>query len=252
MSDVDDWVGKYLEFVDRGVAMIPYARAKIWREFFLNPVSVIQKDNVGLGQRFKDLYVMTAIDYVLVGLMYIPMLLIMSIFSGGIGLMTVGILLAVIAVMLILSPVFMFIYSLLELLVAKALGGAGDMQANFNASALPMLSLFVVQLPLTILMVPFVWLGMVPVIGLCASCIQIPLSICAVVLSLYSYYLKYVGFKEVHKLSPIRAAGVVILPVILMVVVFVLLFVLMYAAMFAFMMSMFAAQSSAPLLVPAN
>jgi hypothetical protein len=250
MSDVDDWIAKYLEFVDRGVAMIPYARAKIWREFFLNPVSVIQKDKVGLGQRFKDLYVMTAVDYLIIALMYVPMILIMAITSAGIGLLSVGILLAVLVVLFLLSPIFVFLYSLLELLVAKALGGVGDMAANFNASTLPTLSLFVVQLPLIILMIPLVWLGMVPIIGLCASCIQIPLSIVSVVLGLYSYYLKYLGFKEVHKLSPIRAAGVVILPIILMIVVVVLLVVLMYAAMFAFIMSMVAAQSSAPLLRP--
>lgn len=245
MSDVDEWMAKYLSYVDRGVAMIPYARAKIWREFFLSPVAVIRKDNVGIGQRFMDLYAMTGVVFVILCLMYVPMLIVMSLLSGGTGLIMVGAFMVAMLVLLLISPIFSFLYSLLELLIAKLLGGVGGMQANFNAAVLPNLALFVVQLPLTVLTIPLVWLSMVPIISLCASCIQMPLSIVMMLLGLYSLYLKYLGFKEVHKLSSARAAGVVILPIVLIVVAVVLLVVLMYAAIIAWLMSISAATAAA-------
>ncbi|MCI0503548.1 YIP1 family protein [Candidatus Micrarchaeota archaeon] len=250
MSDVDNWIAAYFSYVDRGVAMIPYARAKIWREFFLNPVAVLQKDGVGLGQRLKDLYAMMGVEFIILCLMYLPMLLVMGILSAGSGLIVAGIFLAIMIAAVLISPLMTFLYSLLELLVAKLLGGSGDMGANFNASTLPALSLFVVQLPLTVLTIPLVWLSMVPMVSLCASCIQLPLAIVVGVLGLYSYYLKYLGFREVHRLSPVRAAAVVILPIILMAAIIVLVVVLTYAAMIAMVMGLMASPSSTGLLQP--
>ena len=63
---------------------------------------------------------------------------------------------------LVLGPILDFLYSLLEYAVAKALGGAGSIRANFNASALPGLGAFVVLLPLTVAEIPFMWLRSVP------------------------------------------------------------------------------------------
>lgn len=241
MSDVDNWVAKYLEYVDRGVAMIPYKRAAIWKEFFFNPTATIKTDNVTVMQRLKDLYVITVISVVFAALIMVPAALIGTVTSGGPGLFAYGIIGAAMLVLFALEPLLGFVYSLLELAVAKALGGTGDMKANFSASALPGLGVFVINLPIAILSIPLGWFSMIPIIGLCASCIRFPISLVSMGLGLYSIYLKYLAMKEVHKLSSFRAAAVVVVPIFLLIAIFVALVVLLYAMMFAFFMNMMAA-----------
>jgi len=245
MSDVDNWISEYMKYVDRGVAMIPYKRAGIWREFFLNPTETVKKDNVSIGQRIKDLYVIAAFDLILMILIMGPALLLSSVTSGGVSMLAYGMMGAAILVLLVLYPFLGLLYSLFELAAAKALGGTGDMQANFNASSLPGLSVFIIYLPLSIIAVPLGWLGMVPVIGLCASCIRFPLALVSTGLGLYSMYLKYLAFKEVHRLSSAKAVGVVILPIVLIFALMVVIFVLIYAIMIAWFMSIMTAAGAA-------
>jgi len=245
MGDVDNWISEYMKYVDRAVAIIPYKRAAIWKEFFLNPTETVKKDNVSIGQRLKDLYVMTAMMFLFMVLVMGPMIALGAVTSMGLNLFVYGFMAAAMLILLALSPFINLLYSLLELAVAKALGGTGDMKANFNASSLPNLSTYVIYLPLYIVTVPLGWLGMIPVIGLCASCIHFPISLVSMGLGLYSMYLKYLAFKEVHKLSSARAAGVVILPMVLMVALMVVIFVLIYAMMIAWFMSMVTATTAA-------
>jgi hypothetical protein len=245
MSDVDNWISEYMKYVDRGVAMIPYKRAAIWKEFFLNPTETVKKDNVSIGQRIKDLYVITAFDLLFMILIMGPAVLLGTVTSAGVGLFVYGIMAAAMLVLLTVYPFLCLLYSLLELAVAKALGGTGDMQANFNASTLPGLAVFIIYLPLAIIAIPLGWLGMVPVIGLCASCIRFPLSLVSMGLGLYSMYLRYLAFKEVHKLSSVKAAGVVILPIFLLGALMVVIFVLIYAMMIAWFMSVMTAATAA-------
>ena len=245
MGDVDNWITEYMKYVDRAVAMIPYARAKIWKEFFLNPTATVKMDDVSIGQRLKDLYVMTAIALVFMVLVMGPMVALGVVTSAGLNLFVYGAMAAVMLVLFALEPLLGLLYSLLELAVAKALGGTGDMKSNFNASALPSLAIFVIYLPLSVVSIPLGWLAMVPVIGICVSCIRFPLSLVSMGLWLYSMYLKYLAFKEVHKLSSAKAAGVVILPMVLMVALMVVIFVLIYAMMIAYFMSFIAATTAA-------
>ncbi|MFH0884676.1 MAG: YIP1 family protein [Candidatus Micrarchaeota archaeon] len=245
MSDVDNWISEYMKYVDRGVALIPYKRVGVWKEFFLNPTETVRKDNVSIGQRIKDLYVMTAIICLFAALVMGPMILLGTVTSAGLSLFVYGVIAAGMLILFALQPFLGLLYSLLELAVAKALGGTGDMKANFNASSLPGLSTYIIYLPLAIVAVPLAWLGMVPVIGLCASCIRFPLSLVSMGLGLYSMYLKYLAFKEVHKLSSAKAAAVVILPVFLLIALMVVIFVLIYAMIIAWFMSMMAATTAA-------
>jgi hypothetical protein len=245
MSDVDNWISEYMKYVDRAVAMIPYKRAAIWREFFLNPTETIKKDNVSIGQRIKDLYVMIAISCLFMVLVMGPMVALGAVTSMGLNLVVYGFMAAAMLVIFVLEPFLGLLYSLLELAVAKALGGTGDMKANFNASSLPGLATFTVYLPCAILAIPLGWLSMVPVIGLCASCIRFPLSLVSMGLGLYSMYQKYLAFKEVHKLSSVKAAAVVILPIVLLVALMVAIFVLIYAMMIAWFMSVMTAATAA-------
>jgi hypothetical protein len=250
MAEVDEWIAKYLQIVDRGIAMIPYGRAKIWKESFFNPSSVVTKDNVGVGERLKDLYVMSAVELLLGLIAVIPLLAVMTLFTMGAGVIWMGIVAGLIVVSFLLGPIFAFLYSLLEYVVARALGGAGDIRANFNASALPGLAVFVITLPLLVARVPFGWLQAIPIVNLCASILELPLDIALLIAGIYGLYLRYLAMKEVHKLSSMRAAGVVIIPVVAVVVLFVVIAILLYIFIIAAMLGSIGAMGAAGGLRP--
>ncbi len=236
MGDFDGWKARYLGYVDRVLAHVPYKRAVIWKEFFLNPLPTLKKDDVGIGQRMKDLFVTAAVGSVFQMVMYLPMLAIMAILSLGTALIMALFYLGIIAVNLIAAPVMGFLYSLLELLVAKALGGRGDMRANFNASALPGLGVWAIMLPALIAFVPILWLSMIPFVSLCTMVITLPASLLMFGIAIYALYLKYLAMKEVHGLTSERAALVVILPFVILAVLMVLAIIAVYIAVFAAMM----------------
>ena len=245
MADFDKWIANYMGYVDWLTAFIPYRRTSVWREFLLSPASVPQKDDVGIGGRLKDLYVMTAANYLLVAIMMLPAIVIMGLMygsmllmSGGISLITLAVFAVVAVALYILTPIGYFLYSLLELLVAKVLGGRGSMSANFSASTLPLLAIFLLELPIFVLMIPLQWLGAVPIVSICASCIGIVPQLIMMAMGIYSLFLKYEAMKAVHKISPIRAAAVVLVPALLMWTLVIIAFVLMYAAFYAMIMGM--------------
>jgi hypothetical protein len=245
MADFEVWAAKYMGIVDMLTAFIPYKRTKVWREFLLSPASVALKDDVGIVGRLKDIYVMTAVNFLMTALMMLPALAIsgvafggMAILSCGIGPLSLALIAAGTIAIYVITPIGYFLYSLLELVIAKALGGSGSMKANFSASVLPILAIFLLELPILAIMIPLQWLSAVPVVSICASCIgMVPLLI-MMAMGLYSLFLKYEGMKAVHKLSPMRAAAVVMIPMLL---IWVLMFVVMlavYAAMYTYIIGM--------------
>ncbi len=241
MGDFDEWVAKYMAYVDQAIAMVPYKRMGIFKEFFFNPAETIKKENVSIMQRLKDLYAMTILSVLIAALSFLPMMLIQTLFNPLGGIFFIAILGAELVAILIFGPILGFLYSLLELLVAKLLGGAGDMQANFNASSLPGLSIIVVLLPITIASVPLAWLSAIPLVSLCTLCITLPLSVITGIVWLYSFYLRYVAFRETHKLSPIRAAAVVVLPMAFVFMMLIVIAILAYAALIAWLMGVYSA-----------
>lgn len=236
MTEVDNLIAKYIGIVDRLIAVIPYKRVWVWKEFFFNPSATVMKDNVGVVERLKDLYIANAVELLINLVALIPMLALFALFTLGVGLIWIGVIAAIILVSYLLGPIFAFIYSLIEYVVARALGGTGDIRANFNASALPGLAVFIITIPILILQIPFTWLSIVPIISLCASIVALPLSIALMIAGLYAFYLKYLAMKKVHGLSSMRAAGVVIIPIIAVIVLaiaaIILLYVLLAAVMF--------------------
>jgi hypothetical protein len=52
---------------------------------------------------------------------------------------------------------------------------------------------------------------------------------------LYSVYLKYVSFRTAHKVSDLKAAAIVVLPVLLFIAAVALAFVLFYAAIIGYL-----------------
>jgi hypothetical protein len=250
MGDFDEWVAKYMGYVDRAISMVPYKRLAIFKEFFFNPVETIRKDDVGIGQRLKDMYVLNSVSLALSILAMLPLMLVSALFNPAAGMIYLMIFAAEYAFLLALGPIIGFLYSLLELLVAKLLGGTGDMRSNFNASALPVLAIIVVMLPVSVATIPLSWISAIPFVSLCTLCITLPLSVVAGVAWLYSYYLRYLAFKEVHKLSSLRAAGVVILPVVAIIALVGLVVLLAYAAIIAWFMGLYTAGAGAGTALP--
>jgi len=233
MGDFGEWKAKYLGYVDKALGCIPYGRAMIWKGFFLDPIPTLNKDDVGILQRMKDMAVVSAIGSLVEAVIYMPPLIIWALISMGGAMALIPLFLAMIVANLVLAPVMGFIYSLLELLVAKALGGTGSMRTNFNASALPGLGLWAILLPLTIAFIPIGWLSMIPFVSICTLVVTLPVSMLIFGLGLYSLYLKYLAMKEVHSLTSGRAAMVVLLPIMILMGLLVLIFIAVYAIVIA-------------------
>jgi hypothetical protein len=130
MGDFDEWVAKYMGYVDRAISMVPYKRLAIFKEFFFNPVETIRKDDVGIGQRLKDMYVLNSVSLALSILAMLPLMLVSALFNPAAGMIYLMIFAAEYAFLLALGPIIGFLYTLLELLVAKLLGGTGDMRSR--------------------------------------------------------------------------------------------------------------------------
>ncbi|MFH0737935.1 MAG: YIP1 family protein [Candidatus Micrarchaeota archaeon] len=248
MSDADEYVKKYLGYVDMCIGFIPFDRLKLWKEFFFNPASTVAKEKGGILERMVDLYVSSLIGIIIMIIAAFPNYILQSVIKGtdlAALALSIPLVIGIYLALWLVGPVLSFLYSLLVFAVAKLLGGVGDLRAHFNAYALPGLAVFVLFLPATILMVPLQWLGAIPLVNLCACLIILPLSIAGTILDLYGIYLSYLAFKEVHKLSSARAAAVVVLPVLLIAGIAIALVAIFYALLFAYFTAMVGAMTAA-------
>jgi len=233
MSEIDDFADKYIGIVDKIIAKIPYKRLTVWKEFFLNPVATVKNDQLTIGQRMKDIIVSGLIGAVIGLVAMIPLLLISALTTAGASLIVMAAIPVLMVVGILLAPILIFIYSLLELIVAKVVGGKGSVRANFNASALPNLGVTVITLPLTLVSVPVAWLSAIPFVNICMMIVNIPLAIVSSLVGIYGLYLKYLAMKEVHTLSTWRAVAVVLIPPIVIIGLVAVVVIALYAFLIA-------------------
>ena len=244
MSEFDDLLNKYFGYVDQVISYIPYERVKTWKEFFLNPSKTATTKKESIGTRLLDLYVKNLLSLVLGILVMVPAIA-GAAFAGGVTslmLPTFGLPIAlfialVIGVIYLILPILGLIYSLMEYIVAKILGGKADFTTHFNASSLAGLSLFVILLPLTIALIPLGWLESIPYLGFCVMIAVLPLvwavRILTTVVSIYGYFLRYQAFKTIHGFSTARAVLTVVIPMLIVFGIIILLVILFYVAMIA-------------------
>jgi len=234
MSDFDKYLNKYTEYVDKIAEFIPYEGTKVWREFFFNPTKTVTGNIGGVGNRIKDLYVMQVIGIVIGLLALIPYILIYGFsllgnpIAGGVG---IGLILGLVALFFLLGPFISLLYSMIEYVVAKLLGGKADTAAHVNASILPTLATFVIVLPLSILMIPVRWLSIIPLVSCCVAIVTIPVSLVTMFVNLYGLYLKYLALKEVHKLTTWRTIAVIFVPILVLIGLFIAAYFALAAAM---------------------
>ena len=239
MADVDNWIKKYVGFVDKVLEFIPYGRMKVWKDFFFNPTTVLTKNLDSIGDRVKDLYAAQIIGFIIGVVAAVPALVVVGITPVGLATAGIGLplIVGIVLVILLVAPLLTVLYAGLEFLVAKVLGGKANFTAHLNASVLPFLAGFAIGLPINILLVPFQWVSVVPLVSICVSIATLPLSIVLLLIGLYELYLKYVAFKEVHKLSQWRSIGVVFLPVFLVLILAIILAMALWAVLAVFFMS---------------
>ncbi|MBI5046488.1 hypothetical protein HZC07_02030 [Candidatus Micrarchaeota archaeon] len=128
-----------------------------------------------------------------------------------------------------MNPLIGALYVGIEYIVAKILGGSADFETHFNSSTLAYLGKELIVLPIRIVTLPVTWIKMIPTIGCVGSLIAIPFGLLTFGIEIYSLYTKFVAFREIHKLSDIKAVGVVLLPIGLLLVLLVIAIIAFYA-----------------------
>lgn len=204
---------RYFCFVRRIARLIPYKRAQVWLDFFLDPEKEFSGKLPGLFLMLKDLYVLVILQFFVYLLSSgIPM----AIAAGERNIITVLAAITFSLAVSLVSPIVMLLFSVIEFAVAKVLGGIGSFSSNFVASAMPAPAIFIAGLPLTLISVAVSWLaygaGTSSLLQVALCAVMLPLIIISLALAVYSLYMKYAGFKRVHGLPSIAAAAVVIIP----------------------------------------
>jgi hypothetical protein len=244
VGELDDWKDKYLVYVDRVTALIPYRRMGVWKEFFFKPAETVSKNIDSITQRLIDLYFVMAVSLILGIASALPSIALMLVFNPLGSILGGGIILLIVAAGLLLMPVLGLLYSALEFVVAKILGGKASFTAHFNASILPGLATFVIMLPLTIAIIPVRWLSAIPLVSCCTLVLLLPVYLFMMVIYLYGLYLKYVAFKEVHKFDSLRAIATIFIPMMLLVALLVVLWLLFYLALITVLLGSMSAVGS--------
>ncbi|MCX8199849.1 MAG: hypothetical protein N3G76_00050 [Candidatus Micrarchaeota archaeon] len=239
MGDFDKVMSAYLGYVDRVRSFIPYKRVALWKDFFLNPLKVIGASKDSIMTILKDLYMMGILSFIIwLASAFIPQAIVQLVLNPGMSAISIPLL----AFMLIASIVFLAVlplmsaaYAFLEFIVAKLVGGSADFSRHLFASAMPQLGMFAFLLPITILQAVLGIFSIIPFLGLALTCLLLPLQIVVLCAWLYTIYLKFLSFKEVHKVSGIRAAAIIIIPLIVIAVLVVALAMLFYTSIMGFL-----------------
>ncbi len=228
MGEIEVWIAKYMEVVDKIISYIPYKRAGVWKEFFLNPAGTVRKNIDGIMPRMIDLYVIGGIGLIIsIFSSLIPYAISLLITAPLAVIPAIGISAAIILFSFAITPLLTLLYALFEFVVAKILGGKADFTVHFNASVLPNLSTFIILLPVSIIEIPFSWLYYIPVV-LCFAP-SFPFAIVGAIVGLYALYLKFVAFKEVHEFGTLQSIATIFVPIIVLVIIAILLVVLFWA-----------------------
>jgi|GEM_PF-3452362 len=234
MDELTNIFNRYMGIVDKVASFIPYKKVKTWRDFFFNPAEVSSKSkDEGILPIVIDYYVMGFLNFVISLLSMIAPIIVSTILTAGFGIIEGVVLFALMLGFFLISPILSLLYAVLEFIIAKILGGKASFSKHLFASFMPVLSTFIILLPLNLLSILLNWLTFIPAIGLACSCITLPISIVMSLVYLYSMYLKYSAFKEVHKVSSGRAILIVVIPFIIVLAALIIVYILFLASIFA-------------------
>ena len=239
------------EWADGIVNSISYDRLKIWKNVFFHPTATLseQMKYPSVSRGAKDVF-MASVPSLLLGLIglmvmlgflalygsFIALLLIiLSPVLGVLGI--VGIIIGVILflVLYLASPIkSWFIYSAIQFILAKILGGTGDFRTHAYLTALAEAGNgWVASLLAVLSLVPCVGWVLRPV---------------AMLVGFYSIFLNFKAIKIAHGLDTPRAAAVVLIPIVISTAAFIFLFLAFYFGIFslAFLGPMIGVMASKP------
>lgn len=233
-KDVDNYIEELSGFVDNIIKKIPYGRLSVWKDMLFEPSKTIKSEmkNVSLSRGAKDIAVSSffySIVLVLLlgifmgiflGIMLIPVTL-----TGGINACILSIVIAVLIVIAIIIFMVLFcifswlVYSGIEFLLARLLGGTGEYAANAYIEALQSAAFLV-------MMTPFVAVSMIPCLSLFTQPVMIALA-------MYNLYVRYLIIKYVHNLTRNKAIAVVLIPVLVVTALVIAFYVLYFGVIIA-------------------
>lgn len=198
---------KYKDFAFRIISNIPYGAVPAWKAFADGKVEEALKEDRGVLQSLKDFYVITVLKCIgsIIGFWYL--FAIIGALFGGIVMILVTLaaaidpvltieIIAAIAVLMLLAPAIMLLLQgLLVHALSKIAGGAGSFRQT--------LSVIVTGAGAGLIL-------MVPMYAAYALIVGFFISPLAYAVYIFILYLQYKGIMHVHKLSPKRAAAVVL------------------------------------------
>lgn len=224
------------EWADGIVNSISYDRLKIWKNVFFHPTATLteQMKYPGIIRGAKDVF-MASIPSLLIGLIgllivigYLALigsfmalsLIILSPVLSILGIIGIIIGVVLLFALYIASPVISwFIYSAVQYIIAKILGGKADFKTHAYLTALTEAGNgWVVSLLAVFSLVP------------CVGWVLRPI---AMLVSFYSIFLNFRAIKIAHDLDTPRAAAVVLVPIVISVVALIFLFLAFYLGIFS-------------------
>lgn len=206
-KNLNELFGKYKEFAFKGISQIPYSAVPVWKDFTDGKVEEALKEDKGIWDNIKDYYVITIISTIasiiafwyitfLVGGMFLAAMGFLVLFAAMLDpVITIAVAVAVLILLLISPAILLLLQTLLVHVLAKIAGGIGKYRQTLSVSVLTSGAGLILMIPM--------YLAYALIIGLFIS----PLSYA---ITIFMLYLQYKGIKHVHKLSPKRAAAVVI------------------------------------------
>ncbi|MEM4332343.1 MAG: hypothetical protein QW500_03635 [Candidatus Micrarchaeia archaeon] len=242
LDELDDILKKYLGIVDLLISFIPYKKAELWKNFFLNPLKIVaEAKNVTVPSILIDLYVVALLGLVISAIFsYLPQLLIQYVVNPVAFIALISLLVVIFALssaIALISPILSLLYAGFEFILAKLLGGTANFSRHLFASVMPHLGMFIIMLPIYILINLSSALTSIPTVGTACACLLFPLEVVLLFVWVYSIYLKFLALREVHKVSSLKTIIIIVLPLLVVILVVIVLLLILWASLLGLWMS---------------
>jgi len=219
---MDEFKDKYIGFIEKFVNFFGQKELLNYIEIARNPIDKIKTLNTCVSMAIT-LFILTFIFEVIPGIIalavsygsnylttqYVPTIL-------EIGLIGGLVLLSGVLMILVLG-----IYSLIEFLFAKLLGGIGDLKGHVRTTFGSYLTAYVLSMPLLIISAILSIMQVIPLLNIIICLLFLPIFVVGIIeliIGFYGVYIKWVMIKELHKLDTLKAILVLISPHIILLI----------------------------------
>jgi hypothetical protein len=230
-GETERYIDRIDEFATRIVDRVNYGRLRVWKDLLFKPQETLKKEakKASLLRGALDIIVSGFVQFaffsIFYGLLILVFLILVALLSlaitksvrleamvpliGTIVMIVIGL----IAILLVFSVVGWLVYSTLEFIIAKLLGGVGGYREHLYLTALQGAALSIASFPFTVVQ-------LIP----CISLITYPI---AIGLAIYSIYIRYLIVRQIHELPRNESILVILLPIILIMCAVIAFYILM-------------------------